>query len=296
MIAVAGATGFVGRAVCDALTMRGIKVVTIGRRAGADIRWPTEGSGFSAADLVLLGRTRAVVNLTGESIAARWTSARKRAIRESRAGVTRTLSRAIASIDPRPRVLLSGSAIGFYGDRGDDWLDETAPAGSDFLATVAREWEEATTPAAEAGARVVLMRLGVVFGPGGGMLSRLRLPFSLGAGARLGDGRQWMSWIALDDVVSFVMRAIDDEGFSGPVNVTTPTPVTNAEFTELFAGALGRRAFLSAPRVALRLRFGEMADGVLFASQRARPASLESRGFAYALPDAKSALRAAVAA
>jgi uncharacterized protein (TIGR01777 family) len=294
MIALAGATGFIGRAVRDVLRMRGIKVVTIGRRADADIRWPSGGGEFSPADREKLRRTRAVVNLCGESIGSRWTPARRRAIRESRAGLTATLVRGITSIEPRPRVLLSASAVGFYGERGDDWLDESEPPGPDFLASVAREWEEATSPAAAAEIRVVLMRMGVVFGAGGGMLSRLRLPFSLGAGAKLGSGRQWMSWIALEDVVSFVVRAIDDDGFEGPVNVTSPEPLTNGEFTSLFARILGRPAFLALPAAALRLGFGDMADGVLLASQRARPSCLEGRGFAYVHPDAASALRAAV--
>jgi uncharacterized protein (TIGR01777 family) len=294
MIAVAGASGFVGRAVCDALTMRGLRVATIGRRAEADIRWPAPGGTFTAEDFVILRQCRAVVNVVGETIGARWTPARRRAIRESREGLTRALCSALAAREQRPATLISASAVGIYGDRGDTWLDESSSLGDDFLASVAREWESATEPARAAGMRVVRMRLGVIFGANGGMIGKLRLPFSLGLGAKLGSGEQWLSWIAISDVVSFVLRAIDDDAFSGAINVTAPDPITNADFTKLMGRILGKPTILPAPAFGLRLAFGQMANGVLLASQRVRPAGLLERNFAFEHPTAEGALRAAL--
>lgn len=294
MIAVAGASGFIGRALCDALTLRGKRILRIGRRPDSDLRWPDRSVDFGATELAMIGRCRAIVNFTGATIGARWTAGRKRAIRESRGGLTGLLARGIAARSPRPSVLLSASAVGIYGDCGDAWIDETAPLGSDFLASVARDWEAATAPASAAGVRVVHMRLGVVIGPGGGMIGRLQLPFRLGLGARLGAGSQWMSWIALEDVVAFVLRAIDDDALVGEFNLTSPEPVTNRQFTDLLATQFGRPARLAAPAFALRLAFGEMAQAMLLASQRVRPARLLAHGFAYSNPNAESALRAAL--
>jgi uncharacterized protein (TIGR01777 family) len=294
VIAVSGATGFVGRAVCEALEMRGLKVVAIGRRDGADIRWPAPGASFTREEIERLQRCRAVVHAIGESIGARWTPARRRAIRESREGLTRTLCTALASLAPRPATLISASAVGIYGDRGDTWLDESSSLGDDFLATVARDWESATEPARAAGMRVVRMRLGVVFGANGGMIGKIRLPFQLGFGGRLGAGDQWLSWIALADVVSFILRAIDDETFSGPVNLSSPEPITNRAFTEMMGRLLGRPTIIPAPAFGLRIAFGQMANGVLLASQRVRPAELTKRGFAWAHPSAEGALRVAL--
>jgi uncharacterized protein (TIGR01777 family) len=286
MIAVSGATGFVGRAVSDALQTRGIRVVTIGRRATADIRWPAAGEPFSAASLRLLSECRAVVNLAGENVGARWTASRRRAIRESRVGLTTALATALASLDKRPAVLL-------YGDRGDDWLDEAAAPANDFLANVVRDWESATRPASSVGMRVVHMRMGVVFGHGG-IIARVRVPFQLGLGGRLGSGRQWMSWIAITDVVDFVLRAIDDDRFAGPVNLSSPEPITNAEFTQLLAKLLGRPAMVPVPAFALRLAFGEMADRLLLTSHRLRPAALLAHQFSFAHHSAEGALRTAL--
>jgi uncharacterized protein (TIGR01777 family) len=293
MIVVTGASGFVGRAVCDALTTRGHTVITIGRSAAANIRWPAPGGSFDPAALDLLRRSRAVVNLAGENIGARWTASRRRAIRESRVGLTTTLANAIAGIEPRPATLLNASAMGIYGDRGDEWLDEGAAPAADSLARVVRDWEAATEPAARAGVRVVKMRFGVVLGRGG-IFARLRLLFQLGLGGKLGSGRQWMSWISIDDVVDFILRAIDDTTYVGPVNVSSPEPVTNAEFTRVLGRLLGRPTVLPAPAFALRLAFGEMADRLLLTSHRMRPAKLLESRFSYAHPTADAALRAAL--
>lgn len=295
MIVVAGASGFVGRAVCDALRTRGITVVTIGRSEPADIRWPPPGGAFDPRALDLLRRSRAVVNLAGENVGARWTRARRRAIRESRVGLTTTLTSAIAGIEPRPATLLNASAMGIYGNRGDEWLDEGAAPAGDSLARLVRDWEDATEPAANAGVRVVKMRFGVVLGRGG-IFARLRLLFQLGLGGRLGSGRQWMSWISIDDVVDFILRAIDDPTYVGAVNVSSPEPVTNAEFTRLLGSLLARPAVIPAPAFALRIAFGEMADRLLLTSHRMRPAKLLASRFSYAHPTAEGALRSALGA
>ncbi len=295
MIIVTGARGFIGSAVCRALEARGDRVVRLGRGADADLQWPAIGAAFGADAAASIATARAVVHLAGATISERWTASHKRALRESRVNLTDALARAIGAA-PTPPALISGSAVGIYGDRGDEWLTEASTPGSDFLGTLARDWEAATLPASEAGARVVLMRTGVVFGSGGGMLGKLKLPFSLGLGARLGSGRQWLSWIALEDAVQFVLRAIDDPAMSGAYNLCAPAPVTNAEFTDAFARALHRRALVATPAFVIRAAFGEMADGVLLASQRVRPARLIEMGFPFRFPDAAAALRHAVAA
>lgn len=292
MIVVAGAGGFIGRALCTELERRGHRITRVGRGVTADVRWPPPGEEFSEAAVRVFAGARAVVSLVGEPISARWSAARKRAIRDSRVGRTGALARALARADERPPVFVSGSAVGIYGDRGDEWLDESSPFGTGFLADVARDWEAATTPARDAGVRVVLLRSGVVLGRGGGMLSRLALPFRLGGGATLGSGRQWLSWVSLDDAIRVIIRAMDDAAIRGPVNVVSPMPVRNAEFTAALARALRRPAWFAIPASVLRLVFGEMADGVLLASQRARPAVLERHGFVFDHPSIDAALRA----
>jgi len=293
MIAVTGATGFLGRALCTRLEQRGTRVVRIGR-AATDIRWPAGGADFDDAALDALKGVRAVVHLAGASIAERWTTERRRTIRESRVTLTGTLARALGRLAPRPAVLVSASAVGYYGNRGDELLDETSTAGDDFLGQLAAEWEAATAPAAAAGIRVTQMRMGVVLGPGGGMIERLQLPFRLALGARLGDGMQWMSWIALDDALRWIVRSLDDEQVSGPVNVVSPEPTTNADFTRALARALGRPAPFVAPAFALRMAFGEMAEGVLLASQRVLPAQMQDFGFEFEHPSLDETLRIAV--
>ncbi|MDA1082281.1 MAG: TIGR01777 family oxidoreductase [Gemmatimonadetes bacterium] len=293
MIAVAGASGFVGRAFCRMLELRGKRVLRIGRR-DADVRWPSVGEEFGEDARERLRGVRAVVNLAGEPIGARWTDARRHAIRDSRVRLTAVLARAIALLDPRPAVLVSASAVGIYGDRGDEWLDEASRPGDGFLANVAREWEAATEPARLSGIRVVLLRLGIVVGPGGGIVSQLRPAFRLALGARLGDGSQWMSWISLADTVRCIARAVDDDQVRGVVNVVSPHPVTNSDFTKAFARASGRPAVLAAPAFALRVVFGEMADGVLLSSQRVRPAQLLAQQYAFENPSLEGTLRTAL--
>lgn len=294
MIAVTGARGFVGRAVCDALTSRGHRVLTIGRGAESNVRWPARGAEFGAEALAALAGTRTVINLAGEPIDARWTAARMREIRASRVDSTAVLVRALSKLEPRPRVLISGSGVGYYGTRGDEWLDESSATGTDFLAAVCREWETAAAGAGAAGIRVVQMRLGVVIGAGGGMFSRVSKIFRLGLGGRLGSGAQWLSWIALDDLVRFIIRAIDDELLRGPVNVTGAAPVTNAVFTDTLARVLHRPAVMPAPAFVLRAVFGAMANDVLLGSQRVRPARLVALGFPFEHASLDDAFRAAL--
>lgn len=294
MIVVTGARGFIGRAVCNALTSRGHRVLTIGRGRESDLGWPAPGAEFDADAIAALAGTRTVLNLAGEPIDARWTAARKAAITASRVQGTMLLVRALSQLNPRPRVLISGSGVGYYGSRGDEWLEETSTPGTDFLAGVCGEWEAAAAGAGAAGIRVVQMRLGVVIGAGGGIVERVSKIFRLGLGGRLGSGTQWMSWIALDDLVRFIIRSIDDELIHGPTNVVSAAPVTNAEFTDALAGAIGRPAVMPAPAFALRAVFGAMADDVLLGSQRVRPARLLASGFSFEHASIDDALKAAL--
>ena len=295
-VAVTGATGLIGTELVRRLRAEGHTVVRLVRSAPApgsgDVRWDP---GAGRIDAVGLAGVDAVVHLAGESVGQRWSEARKARIRHSRVEGTRLLAQALADLPSRPRVLVSASAVGFYGDRGDQAVDEASAAGGGFLAGVVREWEAAAAPARRAGIRVAHPRLGVVLSPRGGALARMLPPFRLGAGGRLGSGRQWMSWITLDDAVRALLFALADTRVEGPCNVTAPGPVTNAEFTAQLAQALGRPALVPAPAFALRLAFGEMADEALRAGQRVRPRRLEELGFAFHHPELEGALRAALA-
>lgn len=287
-IAITGASGFIGSALARSLTTDGNEVVRIGRDEGSDVRWdPARG----ALDESALDGVAAVVHLAGATIAKRWTQERKREIRESRLQGTRLIAEHCARMTRPPEVLVSGSAIGIYGSRGDDWLDERSAVGDDFLAAVSREWEEATAPARAAGIRVVLLRTGVVLHPAGGALAKMLLPFQLGAGGWLGTGRQWMSWISRTDLIGAIHHALQTPAIAGPMNATAPEPVTNRTFTATLARVLRRPALVPVPAFALRLLFGEMADGTVLASQRVRPAVLEGAGFRFQHPSLSSALR-----
>jgi uncharacterized protein len=294
-IAISGATGFIGRALVERLRARGHAVHRL-VRAGAvaapgDIAWdPARG----VLDPASLAAVRAVVHLAGAPIAQRWTRARKAAIRDSRVQGTTLLARTIAALDERPAALLSGSAVGYYGDRGDEVLDEASGAGRDFLAEVTQEWERATVPATDAGIRTVLLRTGVVLDAHGGALARLLPPFRLGVGGPIGSGRQWMSWIALEDQLRAIEHALWTASLHGPVNLVAPNPVTNAEFAATLGRVLARPAFLPVPAFALELLYGEMADATILAGQRVMPRMLAASGFEFALPTLEQALRRAV--
>ena len=241
-----------------------------------------------------LAGVTAVVHLAGEPVAQRWTSAHKTAIRDSRVQGTALLARTIAGLaGPRP-VFLSGSAVGYYGDRGDELLDETSAPGSGFLASVSQAWEAATLPASEAGARVVHLRTGVVLDPAGGALAKVLVPFRLGAGGPIGSGRQWMSWIGLEDHLRAVEHTLFTETLTGAVNVLAPSPVTNAEFAATLGRVLARPALLPVPALAVELLYGEMAKETILAGQRAMPRALVASGFEFAYPTLEQALRHAL--
>ena len=289
-IAIAGATGFIGSALVTRLGTSGHRVVRLRRRGAdpsrGDVTWdPAKG----VLDPAALDGVQAVVNLAGEPVAERWTAERKRRIKSSRIEATTLLAKTLVGLARPPRVLVNASAIGIYGDRGDEVLDETSETGTGFLADVAKSWESSAAPVVERGIRTVFTRFGIVLSAAGGALEKMLPPFKLGAGGRLGSGRQWMSWVTLDDVLAAIDFAITSDLVSGPVNVVAPNPVTNAEFTHDLGHALHRPAVATVPGFALRLAYGEMGEAVLLASQRVVPRALERAGFVFKhalLPDA----------
>ena len=291
-VLMTGSSGLIGTALRSFLGGRGHGVRRVLRTPSASVdgtAWDVSTGTF--ADGAFEG-IDAVVHLAGESIAGgRWTAARKARIRDSRVIGTRHLCEVLAQLDTPPRVLVAASALGFYGDRGDAVLDESAAPGSGFLADVCQAWEDAATPARDRGIRVVHLRVGIVLTPLGGALERMLLPFKLGIGGVLGGGHQYMSWIAPDDLLGITLLALTDESVTGPVNTVAPQAVTNREFTKTLGAVLNRPTFLPAPSFALRLALGEMADALLLASTRVDPAVLRARGFEFAHPNLEGALR-----
>jgi uncharacterized protein (TIGR01777 family) len=291
-VAISGASGLLGSALVPFLTTGGHEVVRLVRRtprAEDEARWdPAAGT----IDAAALEGVDAVVNLSGENIAGgRWTDGRKTLLRSSRVGPTRLLAKTLAGLGRKPKVLVSASAIGAYGSRGDAWLTETDAPADDFLGRLSTEWEAAAGPAREAGIRVVHPRFGIVLTPGGGALGKMLLPFKAGLGGVLGPGTQYMSWIALDDVLGVIHHVMDRPDLDGPVNAVTPEPVTNAEFTNTLGRVLGRPTIAPAPAFALRLAFGEMADATLLSSARVRPERLLATGYRFRFPGLEGALR-----
>jgi uncharacterized protein (TIGR01777 family) len=289
-ILVSGASGTVGQALVPALEAGGYEVVRLVRQgASGDGRvvWdpsrpfsPEAVSGFEA-----------VVHLAGESIIGRWTEEKKRRILDSRTFGTRHLAEALAAAEQPPRALVSASAIGYYGNRGDEVLREDSPAGTkEFTAEICREWEAATRPAEKAGIRTTLLRLGVVLSAQGGALPKMLTPYRLGLGGRMGDGRQWWSWIHVDDLVGAIQHVLSKQ-LSGPVNAVSPQPVTNADFTRALAAAVSRPAIFPMPAFVVRTIFGQMGDELWLASQRVEPAKLVVSGYPFKFPNLENALR-----
>ncbi len=291
-ILVTGSSGLVGSALISALTVEGHRVSRLVRsKSRLDIRdtyWDPMADELYSPPLEGLD---AVVHLAGESIAGgRWTAGRKTRIRESRVRGTRLLSESLAKLARPPKVLISASAIGYYGDRGYEVLTEQSSPGSNFLAGVCREWESATEPAARNGTRVVILRNGIVLSPSGGALARMLRPFRMGVGGIVGSGKQYMSWISLDDLVRIIIYALKIETLKGPVNAVAPKSVTNAEFTRTLGRVLRRPTVFPMPAFAARLAFGEMADELLLASARVIPAKVSASGFVFRHPELESAL------
>jgi uncharacterized protein len=297
-ILITGASGLVGTAATTALRADGHTVGRFvrpgGRFAPGDVRWdPVAAVVYPDA----MEGAEAIIHLTGASIGeGRWTQERKSVLSTSRLASTRLLIDAIAKLRQKPRTLLAASAIGYYGSRGDELLTESSSNGSGFLARLAREWEAESLRAQSLGIRTVLLRFGMILSSYGGALPKMLTPFKVGLGGHLGSGRQWMSWIVLEDVVGVIRVALADEGLSGPMNVVAPNPVQNANFTRLLASVLRRPAMLPAPAFMLRLALGEMADELLLASQRVHPQRLIEAGLKFRYPDLESALRATVSA
>jgi uncharacterized protein (TIGR01777 family) len=290
-ILISGASGLIGSALVRSFCDAGHAVTRLVRRqpGPAEVRWDPAAGRLDPAGLEGLD---AVVHLAGEGIAAgRWTQHRKARIRDSRARGTRLLSQALAGLARRPEVFASASAIGYYGNRGDEPLDEESPPGSGFLAEVCREWEAATEPAAKAGIRVVQLRLGMVLASPGGALARMLPMFRVGLGGRLGDGRQYVSWITLDDVVGAIGHVLATDTLQGPVNLVAPRPVTNRQFTAALARVLRRPALLPAPAFALRILLGQMAEELLLASARVVPRRLLDAGYRFRHEELEAALR-----
>jgi uncharacterized protein (TIGR01777 family) len=295
-VAITGSHGFIGSALLPALARAGHRPVRLvrSRPTGDDeLGWDPEAGTIDAAGLDGIG---AFVHLAGAGIGdERWTDARKRLILESRTKGTSLVARTLAGLARAPSVLVSASAIGYYGDRGDEPLDEQSAPGDDFVAGVCVQWEAATEPAADAGIRVARVRSGIVLGREGGVLQRLLLPFRLGLGGRIASGRQYMSWISIDDEVGAILHALTHDGVAGPVNLTGPAPVRNAEFTKTLGRVLGRPTVLPTPLLPLRARYGsELVPHLLVEGQRVLPKRLEATGYAFEHPTLEDALRAAV--
>jgi uncharacterized protein len=290
-IAVTGATGFIGRSLCAELARRGHQVVALSRDpararellpAAEAVAWGGESQPLPPVD--------ALVNLAGEPIAGRWTDEKKRRIRESRVAGTRRLVAAIRSTEPRPAVLVSVSAVGYYGDRGEETLTEFSSSGDGFLADLCREWEAQAQQAVELGVRVARFRLGVVLAGDGGALRSMLLPFRLGLGGPLGSGRQWFSWVHRADVIGLLLFALETPAASGPINVVAPESVRNRDFTRTLGSILHRPTVLPAPAFALRLLLGEFA-GELLGSQRVIPQQAQALGYPFRFPQLGPALR-----
>jgi uncharacterized protein (TIGR01777 family) len=292
-VLVSGARGLIGSSLVPHLQKAGHRVTRL-TRAPAPAS-PDAVPWDPAAGWIEVGKLEGiegVIHLSGEAILGRWTPEKKRRVRDSRVASTRLLAESLAALKTRPRVLVCASASGYYGDRGDELLNEDSAPGTGFLADLCREWEAAATPATDAGIRVVPVRIGLVLAPNGGLLGPMLLPFQLGLGGPLGDGRAWWSWIAIEDVVQAFRFAMERDDLRGAINAVAPAPVTNAEFTRVLGRILERPTMLRVPRFALRVLFGEeAAREAMLASGRLVPARLQANGFRFEFPELEAALR-----
>jgi hypothetical protein len=289
-ILVSGVSGPIGAALLPSLKGRGYQVVRLVRGAAmGDEQIPWDPA--SAIDPAAVSGFDAVIHLAGESIVGRWTAEKKARLRNSRVTGTKNLSEALAKADPKPAVFISCSAIGFYGDRGEEVVNEESAPGTGFLPDVCKDWEAATHPAADAGIRTAQIRTGVVLSPKGGALAKMLTPFKLGLGGIVGNGRQWMSWIDVQDMVGAIHHILKTDLLQGPVNMVAPKPVTNAEFTRTLASVLSRPAFFPMPAFAVKLAFGEMGETILLGGQRVEPAQLVASGYPFRFSELRTSLR-----
>ena len=291
-VLVTGSSGLVGSALIPHLEASGHRVLRLVRtspKSDLERRWNPDTGELAAADLEGI---QAVVHLAGENIASdRWNEAKKNRIRSSREDGTRLLAQVLAELQTPPGVLISASAIGYYGNRGEEILNEESPPGADFLAETCIAWENAARPAADAGVRTVYVRIGIVLSADGGALAKMLFPFKMGVGGVIGSGDQYMSWISLSDLAGIINHALNTETLEGPVNAVSPAPVTNREFTKTLGGALSRPTLFPMPAFAARLAFGEMADALLLSSTRVLPARLQETGYVFQHPELDGALR-----
>ena len=296
-ILITGASGLIGKALQRSFVAKGYELLLAGRgepRKSNEIQWTVE-DGFREEDLTQLEGLDAVIHLAGEGIAGlRWTDEKKKAIRDSRVIGTRNVVSALAKLKQKPKVFISGSAMGFYGDRGDEIVNEASGPGDNFLADVSKEWESESRRAEDLGIRTVLLRTSIVLSKDGGALATMLMPFKMGVGGVVGSGKQWMSWISLDDVVEIINYALENENLRGAVNLASPNPVTNEEFTKTLGEVLYRPTFFPLPEFAVNLVFGEMGDALLINSTRVEPKRLQDAGYEFKFPNLKSALENAV--
>ncbi len=300
-VLVSGATGFIGRTLCAAIKERGVPFTAFSRRPDRAksllpgvkeaYRWRPK---LEPAPLAAIQGAGALVHLAGASVVGRWNKHKKQDIRESRVVGTRHLVEAIGEAKSKPGVLVCASAVGYYGSRGEEELTEESGPGSDFLAEVCQAWEAEARRAEEFHVRVVMLRIGMVLGREGGALKQMLIPFKLGLGGPVGNGQQWVPWVSIDDVIGIILHAIEVGKVKGPINVTAPNPVRNAEFTKTLGHALHRPAFLPAPAIGLKLLLGEFAD-VLLTSQRIIPKQIQETGYKFTHPTLEAALRAILA-
>jgi uncharacterized protein len=292
-VLISGGSGFIGGALTELLRRDGHTVAHLVRPGSAakpgDVRWDPDAA---TADIAALTGTESVIHLSGAGIAdKRWTDERKRELRTSRVATTRVLVDILAQLPQKPRVFVCASAVGYYGNRGDEVLNEWSSYGMDFLGLICRDWEAEAARAELVGIRSVMLRFGVILSERGGALPKIAAPFKLGVGGRLGNGQQWMPWVGFEDVLEVTRTVLTDDRYTGPVNVVSPNPVRNEEFTRALARVLHRPAIFPAAAFALRLMLGEMAGPLLLASTRAKPSRLLQRGYAFRQPDLEPTLQ-----